>query len=268
MQTDRDDEDDWYRQPSGPAMTKKPYISLTKRLLLRSQKDRKRLEERRRPPTDNSGLLEANGDFEKLVPPQVHQDMEMQDSGSGQLSLSAHESSDSLLSIASSSAELKPPPLWPSNGVHAAAEPSRHVNGFRINELRVQLPSKPSLPMDLAVNTPLMETPTSAITQSPFVHNSASYPSLISNSSSNLVQPSPIKKKVSLSEYFSRQKGSQPATEIPASSSPTMQQGTLKHLENTNGESKDGANHGCAIVETSKEEHDPLMTEESKDPNS
>ena len=268
MQTDRDDEDDWYRQPSGPVVTKRPYISLTKRLLLRSQKDRKKLEERRRVPKDSPGRLEANGDFEELVPPQVHQDIEMQDAGSGQLLLSAHEPSDSLLSIASSSAELKPPPLWPSNGLHATAEQSRHVNGFRINELRVQLPSKPSLSVDSAANTPLMETPASAITQPPFVHNPASYPSLISNSSSNIVQPSPIKKRVSLGEFLSRRKGSQPAAEIPASSSPTMQQGTLKHLENTNAESKDGANHGCAIIETSKEEHDPLMMEESKDPTS
>ena len=268
MQTDPDDEDDWYRQPSGPVVTKKPYMSLTKRLLLRSQKDRRKLEERRRGPTDNPGRSEASGDSEKVVPPQLHQDIEMQDAGFGQLSLSANESPDTLLSIASSSAEPKPPPLWPPNGLHAPAEQSRHVNGFRINELRVQLPSKPSLPVDPAANTLLIETPTSAITQSPFVHNSASYPPPVSNSSSSLVQPSPIKKKVSLGEFLSRRKGSQPATEIPASSSPTMQQGTLKHFENTNGESKDGANHSCAIMEMSKEEHDPLMTEESKDPNS
>ena len=268
MQTDHDDEDDWYRLPSNPVIAKKPYMSLTKRLLLRSQRDREKLEERRRASTDNISHLEANGEYETTVPPQIHQDTDMPDLSSGQLSLSAHASTDSLMSMHSSSAELKPPPLWPSNGLHVAAEQSRHVNGFRINELRVQLPSKPSVPLDSDSNTPQMETLTSAIPQSPFVQNSASYPSLFSNSSSSLVQPSPIKKKVSLGEYFSRRKGSQPATDTQASNSPTMQQGTLKHLQSMNDESKDGVIHGCAIVEPSKEEHDPLMTEESKDPNS
>ena len=265
MQTDRNDEDDWYRQPSSPVLTKKPYMSLTKRLLLRSRKDRKRLEEYRRALTDNPSRLEANRDFENLVPPQIRLDTEIQDVGSGQLSSSPHASTNPLFSIASSSAELKPPLLWPSNGLQAEADQSGHVNGFRIKELRVQLPSKSSVPVDSASNTPLVETPTSAITHLPFVQNSASYPSIFSNSSSNVVQPSPIK-KVSLGEYFSRRKGSQPATEMPASNSSTMQQGTLKHLENSNGESKDGANQGCAIVETSKEEHDPLITEGSRDP--
>lgn len=267
MQTDPDDEDDWYKPPSAPVLAKKPYMSLTKRLLLRSQRDREKLEERRKASLDRSSRLEANGDPGKLAPPQMHQDIEMQDQGSGQSSLSAHPSTDSIFHAPSNAAELKPPPLWPSNGLQAAAEQSRPINGFRTNDLRVQLPSKPSVLTDSASNTPLIETPTSIVPQSPFVQNSASYPSLLSNSSSNLVQPSPIKKKVSLGEYFSRRKGSQPATEMPASSSPTMQHGMLKHLGSMNGESKNGAMHGSAIVETPKEEHDPLATGESKDPN-
>ena len=265
MQTDREDEDDWYRQPGDPILAKKPYMSLTKRLLLRSQRDREKLEERSRVSINDSSRLEATGDSGKIVAPQMHEDTEMQDAGFGQSSLSARASSDPPLPGPSNSAELKPPPLWHSNGVQAAAERSRPFNGFR--DLRVQLPSKPSVPADSASNTPLMETLTSTIPNSPFVQNSASYPSLVSSSSSSLVQPSPIKKKVSLGEYFSRRKGSQPATEMPASNSPTMQQGALKHLENVNGESRDGAMHGCAIIEMSKEEHDPLATEESKDPN-
>ena len=265
MQTDRDDEDDWYRQPGAPVLTKKPYMSLTKRLLLRSQRDREKLEQRRKASINNPSRLEANGDVKTLIPPQMHEDTEMQDAGHEQPSLSVHVSTDSPLPIPSNSPELKPPPLWPSNGLEAAAEQPQLINGFRINDLRVQLPSKPSLPADSASSTPLMETPNSAIIQSPFVQNSASFSSLLSSSSSNLVQPSPIKKKVSLGEYFSRRKGSQPATEMPASNSPIMQQVSLRQLENMNGESKDGAMHGCAIVETSKE--DPLAAEKSKDPN-
>ena len=262
MQTDRDDEDDWYKPSGAPVLTKKPYMSLTKRLLLRSQRDREKLEERRKASTNNPTHLEVNGDSGKLVAPQMYEDTEMQDPGSGQSSLSALASTDSLLHTPPNTAELKPPPLWSSNGLQAAAEQSRPINGFRTNDLRVQLPLKPSVPTDSTSNTPLIETPSSAVPQSPFVQNSSSYPSLFSNSSSNLVQPSPIKKKVSLGEYFSRRKGSQ-----PASSSPTMQYGTLKHLGSMNGESKDGVMHGSAIVETPKEEHDPLAIGESKDPN-
>lgn len=265
MQTDRDDEDDWYQPLGAPFIAKKPYMSLTKRLLLRSQRDRGKLEERRRASTNDPTRIEANGDCGELVPPQLHEDTEMQDAGSGQLSLSVHASTDSLLYTPSNTAELKPPPPWPSNGLQAAAEQSRPINGFRTIDLRVQLPSKPSVPTDSASNTPLVETPTSAAPQSPFVQNSVSYPSLFSSPSSNLVQPSPIKKKVSLGEYLTRRKGSQPATEMPASSSPTMQHGTLKHLGSMTGEPKDGAMHGSAIVETPKEEHDPLAAEESKD---
>lgn len=267
MQTDRDDEEDWYKPSSALMLAKKPYMSLTKRLLLRSQRDREKLEERRRASTNNPTRLEADGDLANHVPPQMHEDTEMQDACSGQSSLPVHASMDSLLHTPSNIAELKPPPLWPSNGLPAAAEQSRPMNGYRTNELRVQLPSKPSVATESASITPVIETPTSAVPQSPFVQNSASYPSLFSSSSSNLVQPSPIKKKVSLGDYLSRRKGSHPATEMPASSSPTMQHGTLQNLASTNCEPKDGVLHGSAIVETPKEEHDPLATVESKDTN-
>lgn len=267
MQTDRDDEDDWYKPPDAPLLAKKRYMSLTKRLLLRSQRDREKLEEHRRVSISNPARAEANGDSGKLISPQVHEETQAQDVTSEKSSLSAHASTDSLLHAPSNTTELKPPPLWPSNALQAAAEQSPPINGCRSNDLRVQLPSKPSVPTDYASNTSLIETPASALPQSPFVQNSASYPSLFPNSSSTLVQPSPIKKKVSLGEYFSRRKGSQPATEMPASSGPTMQHGTLKHQGSINGEPRDGAMHGSAIVEMPKEEYDSMPTEESKDPN-
>ena len=267
MQTDRDDEEDWFKPPGAAVLAKKPYMSLTKRLLLRSQRDREKLEERRRASVNISTRLETNGDSGKLDPSQMRDDTEMHDAGSGLSSLSTHASTDSPLRSPSNTIEPKPPLLWHSNGLQTAAEQSQPVNGFRANDLRVQLPSKPSILTDSTSNTPLIETPTSAVPQSPFVQNSASYPFLFSSPSSNVVQPSPIKKKVSLGEYFSRRKGSQPATEMPASSSPTMQHRTLKHLGNMNGEPKDGAIHGSAIVETPKEDQDPSSTGESKDQN-
>ena len=265
MQTDRDDEDDWYKPLGIPVIIKRPYMSMTKRLLLRSRIDRKKLEERRRASIENPMCSKANGDSAKLLFPQEQEDTEMRDAGSGRSSLSPHAPTDPISHIPSHTVELKPP-FRPANGAQVATEQSRPLNGFRTKDLRVQLPVKASQSTDSASNTPLIETPTSAVPQSPSVHNSASYPSLSSSTPSNLVQPSPIKKKVSLGEYLGRRKGSQPATEMPASSSPTMQQVTLKHLGSIHGEQKDGAIHGSAIVETPKEEQDLLPTGASKDP--
>lgn len=262
MQTDRDD-DDWYSPPCAPVSVKKPYISLTKRLLLRSQRDREKLEERRRSSINNSVPLNANGHSGSSAP-QIHDAAEME--YSAQPPKSAHAPTDTLSHTPSNTAELKPPPLWHSNGSQAATEQSRPINRFRTNDLRVQLPSKPSVTTDSASNTPLIETPTSTVPQSPFVQNSASYPPLLSNSSSSTVQPSPVKKKVSLGEYFSRLKGSQPPSEMP-SSSPIMQHGTLKNFASLMGEPKDSAMHGSAIMETPREDHESLVTGESKDPN-
>ena len=266
MQTDHDDEDDWYRPICGPVLAKKPYLSLTKRLLLRSQRDREKLEERRRARMNDTNGSEANGGCGKFPALPTHEDADLKDAGYRQSALSAHASTDNLSSIASNSAVLKPP-LQPSNGLQSSVEQSQPLSGFRIDDLRVQLPPKPPMPADSASNTPIIETPNSAMSQSPFAQNPGSFSSLFSSTSTNLLQPGPTKKKVSLGEYISRRKGSQPATEMPASNSSSMQHETLKHLRTINGESKDGPIHSCAIVEMPKEEHDPLATEESKDPN-
>lgn len=267
MQTDPDWEDDWYHPPKNHIPAKKPYVSLTKRLLLRSQKDREKLEDRKRTPNSNT-MTSAPNDSPvsgSSIPASSHtrDDVEMQDAGPWPPSTSAHAPADYL----AHSPEVKPPPPWPSHGTQQATEVGRPMNGFRPNDLRVQLPSKPLQPPDSSSNTPLVETPTSAATQSPFIPNLATYPPLCSSSSSHLVQPSPIKKKVSLGEYFSRRKGSQPATEMAATSSLIMQQGSLKHSGSMNGESKDGGMQGSAIVDTpKKEESDPLGEGEEKDP--
>jgi len=98
------------------------------------------------------------------------------------------------------------------------------------------------------------------------MHHAASNPLSFSHSSSSLTQPSPIKKKVSLGEYFSRRKGSQPTTDMPANSSPTMQQGAFKTPTMTSGDFKDGEMRGNAVVDTPKKEAtDPMAAEQSKE---
>ena len=264
MQTEPDEEDDWYKPPPGPVPAKKPYMSLTKRLLLRSQQDRARLEERRRLSLGIPDGTYSNGQHvtgtDNVDPTQGHQDTEMQDVGSVQPPTTTHMSSSE-----ASSHNARPPDDDPitADMKPPAVEQPRPLNGFRQNNLHVQMPTKPNMTSDLTVSSPLVETPTSAIPQSPFASHTTAFPPSFSHSSSSLVQPSPIKKKVSLGEYFSRRKGSQPATEMTSTSSPPMQQGAFKPA----GESKDASMQGSAIVDTPKrEESDPMAIQESKDP--
>lgn len=132
--------------------------------------------------------------------------------------------------------------LWPFNGVQAAAEQSGPIDRIHANDLQGQLPSKSSVPTTSASSTRFMETPTSAVPQSSFIQGSIPYPLSISSSYSDLVQPSPLKKKASLGEYFSRRKGALLATEMSAAS----RHRALKYLGITNAESKDGAMHATS----------------------
>jgi hypothetical protein len=271
MQTEPDEEDAWYKLPRAPVPPKKPYVSLTKRLLIRSQQERAKMEERRRIFLKSSDGAQTNGHHEAesntTAPSQGHDDTVMHDAASTRVSpanSSAHsvrpQERKSSPAEQTSTVDIKPPPPWPAVGQ------SRPVNGYRQNDLRVQMPIKPSISSDSTLNTPLVETPTSAVPQSPFTQNPNPFPPTFSHSSSSLPQPSPIKKKVSLGEYFSRRKGSQPATEMSTSSSPPMHQGAFKPAVSTNGDTKDVAMQDSAIVDTpKKEESDPLAAGENRD---
>ena len=268
-QTESEDEDVWYRPPAAPSVVKRTYMSLTKRLLLRSQRDRAKLEERRKFFLEHSGGLTTNGIVEATpsisAPGQENTDIEMQNLGSAHPPPSTHIPEDIASNIShpisgwTATGEIKPPPPW------SPTEQTQPINGYHSSNLRVHLPSKPSFPSDPAPNTVLVETPTSAPSQSPFTNNPPTIIPPFSHSSSSLVQPSPIKKKVSLGEYFSRRKGSQTATEMQTSSSPTMLQGTLKPPSLTNGVSKEAELQGSAVIDTPKgEENNPM--EQAKHP--
>ena len=267
MQTEPDEDDDWYKPPTGPLPPKRHYMSLSKQLLLRSQQDRARQEERRKLSMSNVDGTQADGQHlpgtENADPSQAHLDTEIPEVRAVPSPASMHTSTSDPSAHNprppdddTISADIKPPPPWP------AAEQSRPLNGFRQNNLHVQMPTKPNLPSDITSNSPLVETPTSAMPQSPFAQHPTAFPPSFPHSSSSLVQPSPIKKKISLGEYFNQRKGSQPTTEI-TTVSPQLQQAAFKAA----GESKDVAMQGSAIVDTPKhEESDPLAVGESKDP--
>lgn len=276
VQTEPEDEDAWYRPTPVPVAVRKPYMSLTKRLLLRSQQDHAKSEERRRAFMEHSDSSMANGQHATDVTgndaSQEHEDEKMRD-GSLPPSVSVSTTMDipnhtrppdrSVIGDDSSrNTEIKPPPRI------LDSEPTRATNGIRPTDLRVQLPPRPSMSSDPSVNTSLVETPTSAVPQSPSLQNNApsfSQPSLLSGP--GLIQPSPIKKKVSLGEYFaSRRKGSQSAADIPTSSSPTMQQEAFKVPSRASISSKDAIGQGSALADTlNQEESDPLAPGDGKD---
>ena len=263
MQTEPDEEDAWYEPPITSIRLRKPYMSLTKRLLLRSQKDRAKLEERREVSYTNSESIKFNAyTVSDGGNPQICQgsvDVEMRDSRPirPENATSAITGAESGISCAPTDqktvTEIKPPPPW------TEIEQSRPTNGHHPSDLRVQLPPKASLSSDGTPSTLFMETPTSALPPSPFLSNTAAHPPSFLHSSSTLVQPSSIKKKVSLGEYISRRKGSQPATELQSSSSPHMHQGALNPLPLVNGDSRNFEMQGSAVADTpNKEESDPL----------
>ncbi|KAL2046963.1 hypothetical protein N7G274_000981 [Stereocaulon virgatum] len=264
MQTEPDEDDDWYKPPPDPVLARKHFMSLSKRLLLRSQQDRVRLDEQKRLSLGIPDRTQPNGQqtssANNVDATQGNQDIDMHDAGSAQplttLHMSTSESSAHNTHLPDDdpiTADMKPP----------AVEQPRPLNGFRQNNLHVQMPIKQNIVLDVAASSPLVETPTSVIPQSPFSSHTSAFPPSLSHSSSSLVQPSPIKKKVSLGDYLSRRKSSQPATEMTTTSSPPMQPGAFKQA----GESKDVPMQGSAIEDTpKKEEGDPLATQESKDP--
>ena len=294
MQTDGDENDDWYHSHTVPAGTPKPYISLTKRLLIRSHTDRLRLEEQMRagvvssshtPPQplhdqpDTSGTVGMNGGMEldAALAQQEDEDVEMQDARLEHERPSGDPSSMSPVErfrppdIASnvfdnthqshSNFFKPPPPPWPTSN---NALPH---NGYRIADMRVQLPPTPSFSTNPAS---ILVTPSSysnSLAQSPSGRSSSSYPPLSSSlCASNMVQPSPVKKKLSLGDYMSRRSNNK--VETPGivgdktSSSPTMAQSLLKPLAE---EAKGNEMEGSAIVETPSRE-DGEFSEENKDP--
>ena len=281
MQTEPD-ENDWYESPAAPAPAKRHYMSLTKQLLLRSQRDHKRLEEQRRllqkMPTSSQTQQHIVHISESFFASPVHEETCMQDAGSVEPDTArcnrtecgahkpwaAHPIENTL--NGTSAADIKPPPPWPSShAMHLASEQSRPANGFRPNDLRVQLPQQPTVLPDSA-SSAVVDTPTSTVAHSPFSQNPSNYPPPFTSSSSNLVQPSPVKKKLSLGDYMSRRKGSHSITEKPTSNSPIMQHGTLKAVGSLSRESTGTSMNVGPVTDTAEKEAILPSAAKSKDP--
>lgn len=251
VQTDPDGHD-WYRPLSKPALAKRPFVSLNKRLLLRSQQDRKRLEESQSFSNTldrqvDSGINKGSGPPDS-VRHKIHTDTVLPDAGPGQSStqFKAHELPERPNNRSSTSDSVEQstvPPTLPSK-IEQSNDPPVQGTDSRPTILHVQLPPKPVLFTDSSSTSPSVQTPSSAVPQSPYFTNpTGSYPPLLA-SASNPVHQSPAKKKVSLSDYMKR-KGSQTVSD--KQTAPESQSDALKPQSmGTNGEIKADAKEGSA----------------------
>lgn len=237
MQVDLDSED---RPPSSPSVSptsRKPYMSLKKRLLTKAHQEKVAMEERRKsektildPPVPSTALdddrsptatVSSNKDAdEDMVTDSGGAAIASPDASTGPI-VEEPQPPDSPDKDTEEIPEapilpLQPPPPPPPLNTSTPSLTSTS-QGFRNTELRVTLPPNP-----LTGGTP--STP-SAIGQSPIVQTPST--TLTPSLSTGLVQPSPIKKKLSLGDYISRRGSTFQKTE----SSATLTLGSSKEKE-------------------------------------
>ena len=235
-QTEDSQDDDWYKPAPLPKFVRRPYISLTKRLLLRYQKDRERLEAQKtlsdevsleQPQTIPPKTLDSPSDDKSEPDPSLSdKDVKMLDAEQitkPELpSLPANipiekprPPDESLILEPSSNPEFKPPPE-PGQTATSSPAPSRPVNGYRNFDVKLQQQPSTVQSTNESYSDPSATAPSDAVlTHSPsaqFPANPTAHPTSISIPiQSGLVQPSPIKKKISLGEYYHRRQTAQNA---------------------------------------------------------
>lgn len=285
MQTDGDEHGDSLESGTFHHHMRTPYVSLTKRLLLRCQKERERLEAAKNaaqnPPNEVSHNLQRSSSAEGNEPPVLdpvdvtpigkapeserndvkHDQRQEPGSLSSNIPVQKPRPPDqtSILFNPTSTAEIKPPPPpWSSQLTPASSVHRRPTNGHHSNDLRVQLPPAPQLSREPAYDSVVL-TPTSSVVRSPFTQTLNTHPSTLPTGPSNLVHPSPVK-KVSLEDYINRNRlsnskaESQSISDKNASASPVLQQTPPKASAAIEGESKPIATEGAAIVDTPMKE--------------
>ena len=266
---------------------KRPFIPLTKLLLMRCHKERVQQEEKKQRRVVESMALESVSSANGIV---NHQDYSSQAgaapsytdhmdtapdanppsdlkqvAGNAQKMPISHMGIDHTLSETPSAAPFAvkpPPPAWQSGSSPISPDASRS-KGFRSADLHVQLPPTPQFstgPFTPSVNgTPTSATP--SVAQSPFGlgHSQTSAPAFSPSVMQNVVQASPVKKKLSLSDYINRSKvdtstsekgqpTTSPIASLKPSSSLVLEMKTEHALE------------GSAIVDTpmAKDPSDPI----------
>jgi hypothetical protein len=232
MQTEPETSSDGTPKSSG----KRPFIPLTKLLLMRCHKERVQQEENKKrkamestlesSPTVNGILTHQDGpsqvpavgpatsllDHMDTLPDSYPLSDLKQVAGNAQKMPIPEAGLEHTLSATQSVAPLAikpPPPAWQSGSSLVSPDASR-FKGFRSANLHVQLPPTPQFsnaPSTSSVNgTPTSATP--SIAQSPFSlgYGLTGAPAFSPSVVQHVVQSSPVKKKLSLSDYINRSK--------------------------------------------------------------
>lgn len=266
VQTEPDERADWYEAPKRD-QPQKPYMSLSKQLLLRAQRARAKMEQRHQAEVSQLALQtvaaqETNGSA--MMPSQSGNDDGMQD-----VQHSISYIAEAVTTTSPLQKSRPPDETGPRMEVVYAQTklppPPQFSNGNHMNGLHVQLPSPtPQLGTDAFSGSPRDITQSPIAQRSPFIQTPGTYPSLFSSSSSTLVQPSPVKKKVSLGEYMSRRREPSSTGEKPSNSSPVLSQGPLKPLAGIEEAKAVVAEEGSAIVDRLTKEGTPAAVQETE----
>ncbi|KAL8941625.1 MAG: hypothetical protein Q9216_002127 [Gyalolechia sp. 2 TL-2023] len=262
VQTEPDEWTDWYRLPERE-QPRRPFMSLSKQLLLRSQRERARMEQRLHAAASRMGqILESvqGSHGNHVVLSQARDDIETEDV--------QHKLDHSLDEVTSNAPlqKLRPPDGMSSPNDHSTTikplPPLAILNVTRGTDLQVQLPpAVPQLHNERSSGSTREFSQSPVAVRPPFAHTSGTYPPLLPNSNFNLVQPSPVKKKVSLGEYMSRRNNrpEPPSTgESPINSSPVLLHDPVKPPLDTE-EAKNVDDRGGAVVNAVKQEDGGLM---------
>lgn len=301
MQTDVENTD-WFDSTTPLSLTRAPFMSLTKRLLLRCQKDRERLDAERSlahvapnnthnnniplslaksqtPPISdatNSAPISISITEESEMK-EFHPEPKSEPGGAlSNLPVQKPRPPDLAPSILDSiaSRDIKPP--LPPPPLKMALFPSTtrcQTNGYHPPDLQIQLPPPPTPYQsysELTSDSSVVLIPNSLPTGSPSHQTQNSHSSLSANAST-LVHPSPKKKKYNLREYmnkFSNSKAeSHSSLEKSAGASPVVQHNPIKLLGGPAVDSKVFPIEESTLVSTPIKEVDDLLIE-TKDPKS
>ncbi|KAL9100294.1 MAG: hypothetical protein Q9163_004312 [Psora crenata] len=236
VQTEPDDEHDWYNPSAQLHRPKKPYMSLTKRLLMRSRQDRRRLDERKRCAETCASQEDVDQQTlpsgREQLSPRPHAEPDIADASAASPLAAQNPVVNVQGSHCASSAPMRDssvdlkPPSWPSPSMPPITEQPKAPNVSPRIDLRLQFPTKPPQLSDPLSSSPITQTPNPAVAQQPSTQASSSYPPCFTSSAGH-VQPSPAKKKVSLSDYIKR-RGSHSVESKPPGGSPEMTHNALK----------------------------------------
>ncbi|KAL9595610.1 MAG: hypothetical protein Q9219_006347 [cf. Caloplaca sp. 3 TL-2023] len=264
-QTDLNQHAEWY-MISEREQPRKPFMSLSKQLLLRSQRERARMEQRMQVASQQRRNIQAARDPDKNGAGLARSSDEEETQDAGQDTDRPVDDMTNKVPI------LKPRP--PDEAVSQAENTSTAINKPPLKLLRasetitlsVQLPPPAAkLANDVSLGSPGDITQSPVAAPSPFLATSGIHPALFPVANASMVQPSPVKKKVSLVEYMSRRnnKTEPPSTgERSSNSSPVLLHEPVRPpLEIY--EQQGAVNQGNAVTDTLNRE-DSYSTEETR----